>query len=163
MKTAKQRGEGCKEAEKICSQTKVLSQLISKHLQPKETQALCTLAGLCLRHSPGLPSSSPAEVKGLQTALSSERKNVCSTQSQHFPPLSLQISAWLECSYYKELLLLAGERSPEENKLQLHPALWSTTTNIRGQKAEPQLQPRSKAIFMASDRPTDFSVLEENR
>lgn len=40
MKRARQIGEGCKETEKICSQTKVLSLLISKYLQPKETEAL---------------------------------------------------------------------------------------------------------------------------
>lgn len=52
---------------------------------------------------------------------------------------SVSKSLWLECKVItRRLLVLAGERSPEENKPQLHHALWSTTTNIRGQKAEPQ-------------------------
>lgn len=72
----------------------------------------------------GLQSSSSAEDKGLQTALTSERKNVSSTQSQHLPLLSLQISAQLECRVItRRLLVLTGERSPGENKPQLHQAL----------------------------------------
>lgn len=139
MKKARQIGEGCKETEKICSQTKVLSLLISKYLQPKETEAL---------FHPGwtLPKTWPMGCQAAALQGTRGSKLLCLLTERTCAPRRASIS---HSSVSKSLcdwsakLLQGGCWSSQGKGLQkkTNPnfiTLWSTTANIRGQKAEPQ-------------------------